>query len=235
MVGGTPHQESNPGQLLWTRRNVWNNEGDSATLLDPSGKPVSVLRGDAEQPPCRIVHTPASEAATAAAQAAVPSSYVAPAEPSVGVSAKYQTASYTATATATATESASASAAEASSVSPPKMSSLEEQQAAALALARKLGRAPAACVGFEHAHRAMWTGWGWLRFPRWASPKANGVSLAHADGRGWYLDVKVRAYVCVCVWVLCCRGCLPSHPLAACTGHCTLGGHRDSLPRSRAR
>ncbi|MGH3932997.1 MAG: lamin tail domain-containing protein [Pseudonocardiaceae bacterium] len=34
-----------PGEIAWTNRDVWNNSGDTATLLDPSGAEVSTKDG----------------------------------------------------------------------------------------------------------------------------------------------------------------------------------------------
>ena len=31
-----------PGEIAWTNRDVWNNAGDTATLVDPSGAEVPV-------------------------------------------------------------------------------------------------------------------------------------------------------------------------------------------------
>ena len=33
--------DSGPGVLVWTRKYIWNNQGDSAELIDANGKLVS--------------------------------------------------------------------------------------------------------------------------------------------------------------------------------------------------
>ena len=44
-------------------------------------------------------------------------------------------------------------------------------------------------TGFAHAQRRMWC-FG-LPVPRFTAPTAVGVSLPHADGKGWWVDVWV--------------------------------------------
>lgn len=55
----------------------------------------------------------------------------------------------------------------------------------------ELGEATAIGTGFAHTPRKLW--WRQLPVPQLLAPEATGVTLPHSDGKGWWVDVEVKA------------------------------------------